>query len=77
MRLALALIVAFVVAACAIGQSGPQQGFVYGGGARAAQAAIDAEAILQGMAQARGANERLARELHQSTPGAAPPSVTR
>jgi hypothetical protein len=69
--------VAFIVAACAIGQSGAEHGFVRGDGARAAQAALDAQAILQGMAQARDASQRVARDIHQNEPGAAPAAVTR
>ncbi len=77
MRLALALVVAVIVAACAVQQSISERGFVRSDGARWAQASLDAEAILQGMAQARNASERVARDSHQNDPDAAPPAITR
>jgi hypothetical protein len=77
MRLALALVVAIIVAACAIVQSGAEHGFVRSDSARSAQAALDAEAILQGIAQARNANEQLARDNRQFAPATAPPALTR
>ncbi len=77
MRLALALVVAVIVAACAVVQSSSQRAFLGDDGARSAQAALDAEAILQGMEQARNASERVARDNRQYAPGTALPSVTR
>ncbi len=77
MRLVIALVVAFIVAACAIQQSGSRLGYVLGDGARSAQAALDAEAILQGMVQARDTNQRLARDNQQHAPGTPLPAVTR
>lgn len=77
MRLAVALVVAFIVAACAIEQSGAERNFVYGDGPRAAQAALDAQAILHGMEQARDASQRMARDNHQDAPGTTTPAVTR
>ncbi len=77
MRLALALVVAVIVAACAIEQSGADHGFVLGDGARSARAALDAQAILQGMAQARDASQRVARDNRQDAPGTTPPALTR
>jgi uncharacterized cupredoxin-like copper-binding protein len=77
MRLALALVVAFIVAACAVEQSSSGGGFVLGDSARAAQVAYDAEVILQGVDQARDSTRRVARDIHPADPGAAQPSVTR
>jgi hypothetical protein len=77
MRLTLALVVAFVVAACAVGQSASERDFVRGDGARSAQASLDAAAIMQGMAQARDASQRVARDVPQGSPVAAPAAVTR
>jgi hypothetical protein len=78
MRLALAFVVVCIVAACAIQQSSSGLGFVRSDGARSAQAALDAEAILQGMARARNASERLAaRDVHPNDRGTAPPAVAR
>jgi len=77
MRLALALVIAVIVAACAIEQSSSKGGFVRDDGARAAQAALDAEAILRGVTQARDSSERVARDIQQNNPGAALPTVTR
>ena len=77
MRLALALVVAFIVAACAIQQSSSELGFLRSDGARSAQAALDAEAILQGMAHARDTNERVARDNRQYAPATTPPALTR
>jgi hypothetical protein len=77
MRLAIALVVATIVAACAIQQSSSERSFVRSGAGRSAQAALDAEAIMQGMAQARDANERVARDSRQFAPGNKPPAVTR
>ena len=51
--------------------------FLRGDGARSAQATLDAVAIMQGMAQARDASQRVARDLHPDDPGAASPAVTR
>jgi hypothetical protein len=76
MRLAFALAVAFIAAACAVQQSSSERSFVGNDGARAAQAALDAEAIMQGMAQARDATQ-LARDIHQNDPDVAPSAVTR
>jgi len=69
MRFALALAVAVIVAACALQQSSSEHAFL-GGHSRAAQAALDADAIMRGMAQARQSSERVAR-------GSAAPTVTR
>jgi hypothetical protein len=77
MRLVIPLVVAIVVAACALQQSGSGLSLVRGEGARSAQVALDAEAILQGMAQARSANERLAGDNRRFAPGAAEPALTR
>lgn len=77
MRLALAVVVAIIVAACAVEQSSSERGLLRGDGGRSARAALDAEAILQGMAQARNASERVAHDIHQTAPGAASPAVTR
>jgi hypothetical protein len=77
MRLASALVVAFIVAACSVQQSSSERSFVRGENARSAQAALDAEAILRGMAQARNASEWVARDIHQNEPGAAPSAITR
>lgn len=77
MRLAIAVVVASVVAACAVQQSVSERDFVRGDGARSAQAALDADAILRGMAQAREFNQRVAREQHPNDPSATAPAVTR
>jgi hypothetical protein len=77
MRLVLALVVAFIVAACAIQQSSSKLGYVLSDGARSAQATLDAEAILQGMTQARNANERLARDNREYAPSTTAPAITR
>jgi hypothetical protein len=77
MRLAVAVVFAIIVAACAVQQSVSERDFVHGDGARSAQAALDADAIMQGMAQARDSSQRLARDLRQTNPGAAAPAVTR
>jgi len=77
MRLAVALVVAIVVAACAIQQSGSGLSLMRGEGARSAQAALDAEAIMQGMARAREANERVAGDNRQFAPGSTAPALTR
>jgi hypothetical protein len=77
MRLALALLVAIIVAACAIVQSGSERSFARGDSARSAQAALDAEAILQGIAQARNANEQMARDNRQFAPTTTLPALTR
>ena len=77
MRLALALVVAFIVAACAVQQASSDREFLRGDGARSAQATLDAVAIMQGMAQARDASQRVARDLPPDAPGAASPAVTR
>ncbi len=77
MRLILAVVVTSIVAACASAQSGSQRVFVRSDGAREAQAALDADAIMQGMAQAREASQQVARDLLQIQPGAVPAPVTR
>jgi hypothetical protein len=77
MRLAVALVVASIVAACAVQQSISERDFGRGDAARSARAAVDADAILQGMAQARDFSQRVARELHPNDPGATAPAVTR
>lgn len=77
MRLVVALVVAIVVAACAIQQSSSELSLVGGDGTRSAQAALDAEAILHGMAQARNANERVAGDSRQFAPGTTEPALTR
>jgi hypothetical protein len=77
MRLVVAVVVAVVVAACAIQQSGSGLSLMGGEGARSARAALDAEAILQGMAQARSANERVAGDNRQFAPGSKEPTLTR
>ena len=77
MRLVLALAIASIVAACALQQSAAERDFVRGDGARMAQAALDAEAIMRGMAQARDASQRLARDVHQTEPDVSSPAVTR
>jgi hypothetical protein len=77
MRLALAIVVAIIVAACAVQQSSSERSFVSSDGARMALAALDAEAILQGMDQARDANRRVARDLQENGSGATSPAVTR
>jgi hypothetical protein len=77
MRLTLALVVAIIVAACAVQQASSERDFVRGDGARSARAALDAAAIMQGMAQARDATQRVARDVHQTDPGVASPAVTR
>jgi hypothetical protein len=77
MRLALVLVVALIVAACALQQSSAERNFVRSESARGAQAALDAEAIMRGMAQARDSSQWVARDLRQTNPGATPPSVTR
>jgi hypothetical protein len=77
MRQASALVVAFAVAACAVQQSSSERSFVRGENARSAQAALDAEAILRGVAQARDASQRVARDLRQNEPGTTPSAVTR
>ena len=77
MRLALALVVAVIVAACAVEQSSSLGGFVRGDSARAAQVAYDVEVILQGVNQARDSAQRVARDIHLTDPGTAQPPVTR
>lgn len=77
MRLASALVMALIVAACAVQQSSSEQSLVRGDGARSAQAALDADAILRGVAQARAASEWVARDNHNNEPGVAPSAITR
>jgi hypothetical protein len=77
MRLAFALVVAFAVAACAVQQSSSERSFVRGENARAAQAALDAEAIMRGVAQAREASQWVAGDQRQNEPGTTPSAVTR
>jgi outer membrane biogenesis lipoprotein LolB len=62
MRLLAALIVIALLAACGLAQTEPEQALVrYDDGWRHRQAALDAEAILKGMAQARQSQAELAR----------------
>jgi len=78
MRLILALVVACFVAACGLdGQSGAGRAFVDGNNARSVQAVLDAQAIMQGMEQARTADQRVARDINRVNPEAAPSAVTR
>lgn len=77
MRVALVVVVALIVAACAVQQSSSERGFLLGNGARGAQAALDAEVILQGMNQARDIAQRVARDVNQTNPGTPLPPVTR
>ena len=78
MRLALAIVVACLLAACGLGgPSGGDRAFLGGSALRSAQAALDAQAILQGMDQARSQNQRVARVNDRAVPETAAPSVTR
>ncbi|MBV9251356.1 MAG: hypothetical protein JO227_19165 [Acetobacteraceae bacterium] len=60
MRQKIALLLGLVLGACS-GQSVPLDSAMDSSDPEAAQAALDAQAILQGMAQARGESERVAR----------------
>jgi hypothetical protein len=75
MRLTVSLIVVVILAACALQQTGGERSLIFGGSARDAQAALDAEVIMQGMAQARSASQRLARATHDN--GSDPRALTR
>ncbi|HUB46297.1 MAG TPA: hypothetical protein VMB73_15030 [Acetobacteraceae bacterium] len=79
MRLILALVVACFVAACGLdGQSSAERAFVNGNSpARSTQAVLDAEAIMQGMEEARTADQRVARDTNRGTPETAPSAITR
>ena len=62
MRFAIAFAVAVILAACALQQTSSERAFVgRDSTSRAAQVALDAAAIMQGMAQARQSDERVAR----------------
>ena len=61
MRYFLAIAVAIVVAACALGQSASERAFL-NGGSRAVLARQDADTIMQGMQRAQPTNERVARD---------------
>ena len=62
MRFTVAFIVAVILAACALQQSTSERAFVARDSrSRAAQVVLDAAAIMQGMAQARQSDERVAR----------------
>ena len=81
MRLILAVIVACLVAACGLdGQSSAERAFINSGSGqsmRAVQAVLDAQAIMDGMQQARDSDERVARDVNHPVPETASPSVTR
>jgi hypothetical protein len=77
MRLAVAIAVGVLLAACASQQHSSQQVYLGGNGARSAEAALDAEVIMHGMAQARSSNETVARDLRQGAPGTVLTPVTR
>jgi hypothetical protein len=67
-----------LLAACGLGgQSSGERAFVSGDAARSAQAVLDAQAIIQGMEQARITDERVARDINHAVPETAPPQVTR
>jgi hypothetical protein len=71
MRFVLAIALAIVVAACALEQ-GSSDRAVLNGGLRSAQAARDADAIMQGVQRAQLDGERVARDTNgnASEPGA-------
>jgi hypothetical protein len=73
MRFVLAIAVAIVVAACALEQSGSNRAFL-DGGSRSAQAARDADSILEGMQHAQLDSERVARDTNGN---GATPALTR
>lgn len=76
MRLVLALVVACLVAACGVGaQSSGELAFL-GSGSHAAQAQMDAQAIMQGMDAVRQGDEQMARALERS-PQSTAPALTR
>ena len=78
MRFVLAFVVACMVAACALGgQSSGERAFISGSAPRSVQAVLDAQAILQGMDQARSTDERVAGDVNHSVPQVTSPQVTR
>ena len=78
MRLILAVIVACFVAACGVdGQSSAERAFVNSGPGQPVQAVLDAQAIMDGMEQARVSDERVARDVNHPVPETASPAVTR
>ncbi len=62
MRFIAVLLTVLCLGACSTVQSGSEQGFVDQAGWEHQQAILDADAILQGMNQARAQNERLAKQ---------------
>jgi len=78
MRLILALLVACLVAACGLdGQSSAERAFVNSGPGESLQSVLDAQAIMNGMEQARVSDERVARDVNHALPETASPAVTR
>lgn len=77
MRLALAFAALLSLVACAARQSGAERSLLFGDTARAAQAALDAQIIMHGMAMARASQEFVARDLRREPPGLPVPPVTR
>jgi len=78
MRVVLALIVACLVAACGFGaQSSGERALLWGDSVRSARAALDVQAILQGMDEARGSDQRVARDINRRVPETPPAPVTR
>ena len=75
MRFVVALAVAVIVAACALQQSSSEHAFV-DGRSREIQAALDADAIMRGMAQAQQSSERVARDSGRNG-ASTPAAVTR
>ena len=77
MRLAPVLVLACLLSACGAEQSSIERVFIDGAdSARAARADLDAQAILQGMEQARRAEDTVARAIDHASPEA-PSPVTR
>ena len=79
MRFILAIVVVCFVASCGLnGQSSAERTFVNSRNTtRSLQAVLDAQAIMQGMDQARMSDQRVARDSNPTIPEAAPSAVTR
>jgi hypothetical protein len=78
MRLLLVLVVTCLLSGCAAGGPGGARAFLDGSAStRAARAELDAQAIQQGMEQARSSDQRMARILVPVGPAAKPDAVTR
>ena len=73
MRFVFAIVVAVILAACALEQSSSERAFV-DGGSNGAQVARDADVIMQGMTRAQYDNQRVARDTNTAAPA---PTIAR